>query len=243
MALATMSARREESLRSTRHGLAFEEAVCEFLEYHAQQTGDIPTRTGLTTGLIKNCKKGDFVLELGPESAAPCAKIVVEAKEEVDYTPAKARAEMETARKNRDAQIGLFVFSKKTAPSGIDEVFRVGSDVFVVWDPETPSTNLHLKIGLTVARALCIRCDQLSQSQDQDIEAITKAILEIEKQSQFLGEVTTSAESIKKGADTVLERVRKTRNSIERQVETLQAHIGGLKQSGGGPQAEPPTCE
>ncbi len=231
VALGKMVARREESQRSTQHGLVFEDAVCQYLEYQAQQTGDVATRTGQTTGLIKGRKFGDCVVELGPESAAPAAKVVVEAKEEADYALSRARTEIESARKNRDAQVGLFVFSKKTAPAGMDEVCRIGNDVFVVWDPEDEGTNIYFKVGLTLARALCIRVERLNESQDEDFEAVTKAILEIEKQSQFLSEVTTSAETIKSGANNVLERVRKTRNSLERQVEILQARIGDLKQS------------
>lgn len=237
VALGKMTARREESLRSTTHGLAFEEAVCQYLECHAQHTGDIATRTGATTGLIKGCKVGDCLVEMGPDTAAPQAKIVVEAKEKAAYSLAAARTEIETARKNRDAQVGLFVFSRKTVPAGIEDVFRFGNDVFVVWDAEEADSDIFLKVALTLSRALCIRAEQLTQSQDQDFETITKAILEIDKQSQFLGEVTTSAETIKSSADKVLERVRKTRNSLERQVEILQACIGDLKQAVGGTSA------
>lgn len=229
--LGKMVARREESQRSTQHGLVFEDAVCGYLEYHAQLAGDIATRTGATTGLIKNNKKGDCVVELGPDSAAPAAKVVVEAKEKAGYTLGEARVEIETARENRGAQVGLFIFSKKTVPSGMDEVFRSGNDVFVVWDPEDAGTNLHLKIALTLSRALCIRVERQSQSQTADFEAITEAILEIEKQSQSLTEVTRSAETIKSGAEKVLDRVRITRKSLERQVEILQVRVGDLKQS------------
>src|SRR5690606_26527368 len=49
VALGKMTARREEALRSTQHGMDFEEAVCSFIEFHAQQSGDIATRTGSTT--------------------------------------------------------------------------------------------------------------------------------------------------------------------------------------------------
>jgi hypothetical protein len=227
--LGKMVAKREEANRSTQHGLMFEDAVCQYLEYHAGQSGDIAMRCGNTTGLIKQCKIGDCVVELGPDSAAPHAKVVVEAKQESGYTLPKARLEIESARKNRDAQVGLFIFSKRTAPAELDEVFRFGNDVFVIWDPEDATTNLHLKVGLTLARALCIRLEQTNQAQTRDFEAIAKAILEIEKQSQFLGDVSSSAETIKKGADAVLERVRKTRNSLERQVEILQSHIGDLR--------------
>ncbi len=73
VALGKMAARREEAQRSTQHGLAFEDAVCGYLEHHAQQTGDMAVRTGHTTGLIKNSKVGDCVIELGPDSAAPGA--------------------------------------------------------------------------------------------------------------------------------------------------------------------------
>ncbi len=229
VALGKMVARREESERSTQHGLVFEDAVCAYLEFHSHQTGDIATRTGATTGLIKNCKKGDCVVELNPDSAAPGAKVVIEAKEKIGYTLNEARAEIETARQNREAQVGLFVFSKKTSACGFEDVFRSGNDVFVVWDPEDSETNLHLKIALTLARALCIRVEQQSEAQAADFAAIDAAIREIDKQSELLSEVTRSAETIKSGAEKVLERVRKSRNSLERQVEILDARVGDLK--------------
>lgn len=232
--LTQIVARREEADRSTQHGLIFEDAVCQYLEHHAGRCGDIATRCGTTTGLIKQRKFGDCLVELGPDSAAPGARVVVEAKEEAGYTVAKARQEIELARKNRDAQVGLFIFSRRCAPAELDEVFRFGNDVFVVWDPEDGGSNLHLKVGLTLARALCIRTEQSSRAQTKDFEAMTKAILEIEKQAQFLGEVSTSAETVKSGADKILERVRKTRNSLERQVEILQSHINDLRQASDG---------
>jgi plasmid stability protein/translation initiation factor 2 beta subunit (eIF-2beta)/eIF-5 len=233
VALAGMAARREEAQRSTRHGVAFEDAVCSYLEFHAQQKGDIATRTGATTGMIKNCKIGDCVVELGPDSAAPGASIVVEAKEDASYTLSKARAEVEQARKNRGAQMGLFVFSKPTAPEALGEFVHFGSDVFVVWDPEDTTSDLYLRIGLAVARALCIRAERHTQSREADFEAITEAILEIEKQSQALSEVTTSGETIRLGAEKILKRVRITRQSLERQVEALQERIADLQCSPG----------
>jgi hypothetical protein len=229
VALVALAARRAEAQRSTRHGLAFEDAVCGYLEMHAQQKGDVATRCGHTTGLIKNCKRGDCLVELGPDSAAPGARIVVEAKEDASFTLAKARGEIEEARKNRGAQLGLFVFSRRTAPEALADVVHLGSDVFVVWDPENATSDLHLKIGLTLARALCIRVGKHHESREADFEAITQAILEIEKQSQALGEVTKSAETIKSGSESILERVRITRKSLERQVETLQERLDDLK--------------
>ena len=108
-----MVSRKQESERSTRHGIDFESALFTFLQHNTRNTDDLITPTGNSTGQIKNCKVGDCVLELGPESAAAGARIVFEAKEKQGVSIADALAEIDTARKNRAAQVGLFVFSKK----------------------------------------------------------------------------------------------------------------------------------
>jgi hypothetical protein len=135
---------------------------------------------------------------------------------------------------HRDAQIGLFIFSRKIAPAALDGLSRYGNDVFVVWDAEDAASDLHLKISLTLARALCIRTDRHNEAQAADFDAITEAILEIEKQSQMLNEVTKCTESIRASGEKVLDRVRITRASLERQVKILQDKIADLKQSVGG---------
>ncbi len=104
--------------------------------------------------------------------------------------------------------------------------------MFVVWNPEDPATDLHLKIGLTLARALCIRLEKRQQTRAADFEQITAAILEIEKQSQALADASKYSESIKSGADKILDRVRITRKSLERQVEVLNERIGDLRALG-----------
>lgn len=235
VALAKMVARKEEADRSTRHGVAFEDAVGEILGHHCRQAADILTPTGITTGLIKNCKVGDFVIELGPDSAAPCSKIVVEAKEKAIYSLADARSEIETGRKNREAQVGLFIFSKRTAPVGMESVTRFGDDVFVTWDAEDAASDLFLKVGLTLAKGLCIRAGRQSKTQAADFEAITAAILEIEKQAQSLEEVSKSTDTIRNAADKIADRVRISKNKLEKQVEQLKEKFADLRAAVGEP--------
>src|SRR5437879_9288912 len=98
--------------------------------------GYIPTRTIMTLFSNNNCKKGDLVVELGSDCVAAGERFVVEAKEDESYKLGDARAEIEIARKNREASVGLFVFSKKTCPDGLETLFRDGNDVFVVWDAD-----------------------------------------------------------------------------------------------------------
>ena len=134
--LTDMTARKQEAQRSTRHGLAFEDAVFEFVNRRRQE-GDVATRTGNTTGVIRNNKKGDVVIQLGPESPAPGARIVVEAKEDQSYTLQKALGEIEEARRNRDAAVGLFVFSRRTVPER-DHPSPCCGSAMISWPCGTP---------------------------------------------------------------------------------------------------------
>ncbi len=230
VSLAKIVTQRQEAERSTRHGLAFEDAVCDFVLRQSQSAGDVATPTGHTTGLIRNCKVGDCVIELGPDSAASGAKIVVEAKEEAGYTLARAREELEMARKNRGADWGLFVFSKRTAPSHLDAFARYGNDCVVVWDVEDIYSDVFLKAGLMYARAACFRNEQQSAAQQFDFEEIDKAILEIEKRARNLDEVRKSAETIQSSSGKILERVRIDREALEKQVEVLREKVKDLRQ-------------
>lgn len=229
VSLAKIVTQRQEAERGTRHGLLFQDAVCEFLIRESQHVGDVAIPTGHATGLIKNCKIGDCVIELGPDSAAPGAKIVVEAKEEGGYTLARAREEVETARKNRGADWGVFVFSKKTAPATLDPFSRYGNDFVVVWDVEDTASDVFLKAGVIAARALCFRTERQSAAQQVDFEAIEKAILEIEKRAGNLDEVRKSAETIQSSSTKILDRVRKDREALEKQVEILREKVKDLR--------------
>lgn len=228
-ALQAMVARREEAERSTRHGLDFEEAVIEFMQYECQKVGDIATPSGHTTGRIKNCKVGDCVVELGPESAAPGSCVVIEAKEQAGYGLAQARDEIEKARKNRDAQVGLFVFSSATAPAGLQPVARYGHDVFVTWNAEDTQTDLYLSVGLNLARALCVRARRQQDAQQADFTEIDKAILEVEKRAGNLDEIDKWTTTIRNNCDRILKQTRVMRKSLVRQVRVLQEKTAALK--------------
>jgi hypothetical protein len=236
LTLSKMVVQREEAARSTTHGLVFEDVVCEFLSREALKLGDIATRTGDSTGLIKNRKVGDCVIELGPESAAPTARIVVEAKEKDQYPIAQAREEIDEARRNRGAQVGLFVYSAGLAPAEMlaAPLVRYGNDVFVIWDPEDPATDLFLKTAFTLVRALCVRTACHSDAEAADFRAIDEAICEIEKRTEGLNEIETSAKTIQSGSEKILKRVELCRKALVQQVEILREKMNELRQLTGG---------
>jgi len=227
--LNAMVARKQESQRSTRHGLEFEDAVCEFLEFELRKTGDVVHRTGNETGCIKKCKVGDAVVVLSSESIAPEAKIVVEAKENAQYTLAKARSEIETARENRESEIGIFVFSQKTVSENIDQFARFGNDIFLVWDPENTQNDVVFQSGISLAKALCVRKRAERQSVSIDLSEFDRVCLAIEKQVGALDDIETWSTTIQNNSDKILKKLRKIRHTLDDELETLSEQIEDLK--------------
>lgn len=231
LALEQMKVRKAEALRSSQHGRDFEQAALAFLEADARAAGDVLEATGNVVGQIKNCKKGDAVLELGPEHAAAGARIVVEAKGESGYTLTKARAEIEEARKNRGAGVGLFVFARRNAPAGQEPFQRLGDDLFIVWDEDDPQTDLFLKAGLMVARALCTRQARVREASAADFAGVEKVILDIEKRAGNYDEVRKWATTIKGNAEQILERVRIDQDGVRRQIDNLRDLMEDLRKA------------
>lgn len=230
VALGKLVTKRETEARGTQHGGTFEQAVFEFLSHDAQRRGDIAENTGSTTGMIKNCKVGDALVHLGSDCAAAGAKIVFEAKEVGGYTLRSAQDEMEQARNNRGAQQGVFVFSRRTAPT-LPPLSRHGADVFVVWDAEDLQTDAYLLAAIEISRALCVRARAASERQAVDFLPIDKSILQIEKHVQNLDAVRTSAETIKSSSEKILKRVEIDQKALVEQLTLLRTAVGSVKHS------------
>lgn len=227
--LAAIQARREESLKSTRHGLEFEQAVLQFVTGNGQAAGDVVDPTGNTTGLIRSSKVGDAVLTLGPEKSAAGARIVVEAKQDASYTVGKALEEIEVARKNRDAKVGIFVFSKRTAPADIAPLARYGNDIAVTWDAEDLGTDVILVAALSLARALCVREEAEKQGLTIDLERLQKTILEVERQASGLDEIRTGVGTIRAAAQRIDDRARIMGDQLALATGALNEETGHIK--------------
>ena len=228
--LAETRGAKEEAKHGTRHGIDFEDAVFQQLQRRCQQSGDVARHTGNAAGLVSRSFKGDAVVELGPETIAPGARIVVEAKQQQNYELAKARDELEAARKNRGAVVGLFVYSQRTAPEGVATFQRIGNDVFIIWDAEDPATDVTLDAGLAVARAIVAGGARDAAQAEVDFDAFERAINEIEKQLKKVEQIQKSANSIQSSTKTILKQARIMGDNIETQVGRLRAQVDGLRQ-------------
>jgi hypothetical protein len=219
----------EEAARSTRHGQEFESSVGEMLRPEAQRRGDSFQDTGTRPGARRNCKVGDFVVMTSEESRAPGARIVIEAKENASYDVTNALAELAVARENRSASVGIFVFSRTTAPAGIEPLARHGDDVLVVWDRDDLASDVYLKAALSIARAIVVRAAIETDRTAADLRVIDQAIEKITKDIEGLAEVVVWTGNIKRDGCKIEDRVAKVHRSLQQQLSSLEEHLGALR--------------
>ena len=234
-ALASMTVQRKEAQKGTRHGNVFEEAVFELISGRSQAAGDIAEATGDKTGAVPYSKKGDVVITLGPTHIAAGAKIAVEAKQRDKYTLTEALNEIKEARENRQAGVGIFVFSASRAPEDLDPLRHYGDDIVVVWDAEDPGSDVFLDAALSVAKALCNRPKGDGNGETgTDLKAVEEAIGQIEKDANRLVKILKSVGTIENQTRTIRTEAQKLQETIGKNTARLKDKIAGLS----GPEAD-----
>jgi hypothetical protein len=225
MAIQSMNVRREESAKSTRHGLEFESTLGRHLLELVQKAGDVLQDTGSTPGLKPNCKVGDHVITIGPEKLAAGARIVIEAKENASCDLSRTLEEAQTARVNRQAEVCVFVHSTKTAPSGIPTFQRYGHDIVIQWDADDDAHDVWLEAALMVATALSVKAVSHGKQDAASFEKIDKAIERIRKCLEGFDEINTSANTAKSAAEKILKRAQLVQESLSSQVQAIVAEV------------------
>jgi uncharacterized protein YeeX (DUF496 family) len=229
--LATLQTAKAAADKSTAHGLTFESRLGDVLMVEAQRASDVYEATGNSVGNVRNCKKGDHVITMGTDSPAAGARIAWEAKESQGFSLKDALDEMEEVRKNRDAQVGVFVFSRRSAPPSLQQFARYGQTLTVVWDAEDSTSDVILKAAYSVAKALVVREQHDTQEAAAAVQAIVEATRSIEKQIKNLDEFETWSGTIVSNGQKIFEKSRKMRDSLKVDVERLDAQIAALKTS------------
>ncbi len=231
--LEALNVRRTEAAQSTRHGLDFEDAVGHLLTEQSRNSGDIVECVNQSSGHISRCKVGDFLLTLGPESAAPGARIVFEAKENRSYDLRKMIDELAQARENRGAQVGIAVLSRATAPEGMEPLSRFGSDIIVVWDRDDVTIDVLFTAALSLARALVIRERCQQDRVEAEFTAIEDAVRRIAKAVESMSDIMTWSETIRSNGVKIQSRAERLRDDIGKQLEVLSQNVEGLKHYAG----------
>ncbi|MGD0679176.1 MAG: hypothetical protein ABSC94_27575 [Polyangiaceae bacterium] len=225
--LATFKVRREEAARSSLHGHTFEYAAGEILLSEAQRAGDVCERLSGSPGR-EGRKVGDFVLTLGPESPAPGVRIVCECKADKGYTEPKALEEIALARKNRDAQVGIFIAARESAIEGFAPLRRVGMDLLVVWDQEDRMTDVYLAGAISIARALVMQQHASFDRTEGDVRELEQSIRAIERLVTTVEGIAREARLVVRHGTKIGKCAETLRDRLGDEVERLRAVVEGM---------------
>ncbi len=167
---AAASARASERARSAAKGADFEDLLESMFADAVRGSDHLLERTSDLAGNVISSKKGDFVVTLDPATTrGATVRLVVEAKDRA-MSGRAMRDELSEAKRNRDAAVGLVVFSSAHAPAGIAPFdIRMG-DVYCAIDPEDPDTAT-LEAALRLARLLA-----MAVTRDTVVEIDTAAL-------------------------------------------------------------------
>lgn len=228
-ALEGLRSAKKANERGTVHGLEFEAALSEEVARLSQGFGDVAVAAGTTTGVIKNNKTGDIVVTLGAESAAPGVNIVWEAKQAGGVNLKMALDELDEARRNRQAQVGVFVFSAKSAPQGLEPFGRYNNDVVIVWDSEDPAQSLLVRAAYSLARALAMREKQQGADTAKALRAMDEAVQSVARQVEHLGDLKTWAETVQSSGKKIADRAAKMRDDLQVAVGKMDTQLAALR--------------
>lgn len=225
-AIARLETRKLHEAKAPIGGLTFEDSVVEFISSTVADGPYIAEPTGTSIGAVPRCKKGDIVVRFTGESAFDGAAVVFEAKRDSSYTVAKALDELDVARKNRDACVGVFVMAASHAPVGFPRFARYGNNVLVKWDESDPAAMVDLRAAVIVGMALVSR--PAAATDPAGADAVKDLVERLEAEIVRNDRMEKAAESARRSNDVVLEELRKGRRATERMVTDAHSALRTL---------------
>jgi hypothetical protein len=227
--LAKIETRKSSESGTIAQGLNFEDFVGELICACTQEWGDLFDAVGAIPGKINRNKKGDFVATHGPDSLCAGRAIVFEAKADKSYGDVKAIEELHEAKKNRGADIGVFVMSSEVANPDTKTFRRIGNDLFIIIDPEDRQAKTWMEMAYSVSRALMIQ-NQAPDTGSVDIDAMVNSCLDIEKQANDLDKAETWSTTIINNAGKISKTTAAVKKALLAEVEKLQAQIKAVEE-------------
>jgi hypothetical protein len=223
---AAATARAGERARSAAKGTDFEDLLEGMLADAVRGSDHLVERTSDVAGDVIRSKKGDFVLTVDPATTRGASvRIVVEAKDRA-ISGRAMRDELTEARRNRDAAVGLVVFSTAHAPAGIAPFDVRMGDVYCAIDPDDPQAAT-LDAAFRLARLLALASTRESDT-DIDAAAVHEALERVRAELDAvrglktkLTTIGTAAKAVNAGLDQLRDGivVRIAEAEVELQVD------------------------
>ncbi|MFP2905227.1 hypothetical protein ACLESD_09255 [Pyxidicoccus sp. 3LFB2] len=236
-AITRLETRRSGAQKTAQGGLDYQDAVIQFIG--RQLTGG-PYTTQVTanhTGLRTNCKVGDLVVHFSQESAFAGTAVVFECKREAGFSVMKALDELDTARENRAAAVGVFVMASSHASADFPSFARYGNNLLVTFDPEAEESWPRLQAAVMVALALASR--RLKEKDAGNADALKDVEKRLQTELERVEKMRVHSNAIRKNNDGLGKQLdlaeKELKDLLEKAGETLKAlhiaHAGEKEES------------
>jgi hypothetical protein len=220
---AAATARAHERSRSAAKGADFEDLLEGMLADTVRGTDHLVERTSDEAGNVIRSKKGDFVLTVDPATTRGAAvRIVVEAKDRA-ISGRAMRDEISEAKRNRDAAVGLVVFSTAHAPAGIEPFDVRMGDVYCAIDPAHPEPAT-LEAAVRLARLLATAAIRDTEG-DVDSTAVHDALERIGAELDSVRGLKTKLTTIGTAAKAVNAGLDQLRDGIVARIAEAEAEL------------------
>ena len=227
--------RQVESEKGTSKGNIFETNLYNRVAEMANNLEDVPENTHGTPGTIRNCKVGDYVITLGENCGAPNHRIVIEAKKARKYNREKAINELNIAKKNRQADIGIFVFAKGYAPVEMGDFCRVGHDFFVTADEQAINSGeilVFLDAAYKIVRSMIVASVRVKTEQI-DWTKVRRTIESTIELVNHLSDLSTKAKTIQNSAESIQKTVDNLRPQMKEKLDEVLQMVSAVPLSNG----------
>jgi hypothetical protein len=231
-----LETQRAANRTSPRGGVDFEDSALAAVRNRLGAGPYVCIKTGNVAGIRDTCRVGDFIVRFTDESAWAGASVVFECKHDASYNVDKAIKELDTARANRDASVGVFVMAQTHASADFPAFSRVGHNILVCWDPDDVSSTHRLDAAVMLAMALASRKQQVADHASAD------AVRDIENllanQAAHVEKMRKASDGIRKNNDLIRKELDRAEIELKDLVTKAQETLRALDLNAGSESAE-----
>jgi hypothetical protein len=213
--VSRLETQRAANRSSPRGGLDFEDSALAAVRNRLGTGPYVCVKTGNVAGIRDTCRVGDFIVRFTDESAWAGASVVFECKHDASYNVDKAIKELDIARANRGASVGVFIMAQTHASANFPPFSRIGHNILVSWDPDDAGAIYRLDAAVMLAMALASRKQQVAEHASAD------AVRDIE---HLLANQAAHVEKMRKASDGI----RKNNEIIRKELDRAETELKDL---------------
>ena len=233
LALGVKEATAAEAARRHVKGIEFEADLYKVFAAMGRGLGDETEFVRGTPGETRK-KVGDLVAILGETAGAPGVRIVFEAKDS-RYKLKEAIDELEAAKENRAAGIGIFAFAKGSETAEIGDFRRIGDDFYCTVDKDDLAAGkplLFFDSAYKIARALAVAAARREAAGGLDLQAIEQHVQELLGWVARIGEMATKARTIQTSGKFIEEHATELKQDLDRRLNGVLEMLRNGQEAG-----------